>query len=360
MASPQDNDDLKASAPAEYFDASGMDSKPRPTSPTALVTAAMKESKVLMAGDTNHFNGNIAGLAQSTEMLAAAKKGGATHIAIEVDQGLQHAADKYMNNQIDRKGLETFVQRMYQGGQNNEDGAFTRMVLNTVDFAKDNNMKVVFADPHNGWGNKPGGLSPEEDEKWELENSRDRFRDTELVNRLNGILDSDKDAKIYMAYGDAHFSVDNGNKDSINGQMTKISLYSDRADFDKFEKDMQDPKAYGRQMGWMGVKPDLVYFMDEKTFSTTNETSNGVRKSVNEISAQPNPAAKQGFTSSTSNYGLEDGKKTALSSETAFNRAASSVTPAPDQGVEINNPTLQQKVAQNATLYLSTGTTGPT
>lgn len=353
MPSLLGNDAIKDTANADHFDVSGMNSSPRSVSLTSLVTAAMKESKLLMAGDTNHFNGDINALAQSPTMLSAAKKGGATHIALEVDQGLQHAADKYMNNQIGRPDLEKFIDRMYQGAQNNEDGAFTRLVMNTVDFAKNNDMKVVFADPHNGWGNKPSDLSPEDDAKWELENSRDRFRDTQLVNKLNNILESDKDAKVYMAYGDAHFSVDNGNKDSIDGPMTKISLYSTRADLENFEKDMQDPKAFGRQMGWMGVKPDLVYFIDTQTFSTTTETSDAVRKAVNDLTTKPATLLKQGFTSSTTEYDL-DSKKGALTSETAFNRAASAAIPLQDQDIEINNPTLKQKVASNATSYLST------
>lgn len=353
------DDDKKASAAADYFDVSGMENEPRKAAPADIVKTAMSKSRILMTGDTNHFNGDIIALAQSPAMLAAAKDGGATHIAIEVDQGLQHVADKYIANQVSRPVLEQFIDRMYRDAQNNEDGTFTRLVLDTVDFAKQNDMKIVFADPHNGWGNKPSGLSPEEDEKWELENSRDRFRDTELVGKLNNILDSDKNAKIYMAYGDAHFSVDNGNKDSLNGPMTKISLYSDRADLENFEKQMQDPNAFGRKMGWMGVKPDLVYFMDEGTFATTNETSNEVKNALKEMDAKSTiKPSNTGFTSSTANYGLDDDKRS-LTSGKAFNQAASGVTTTADQGIEITSPALQQKAASNAASYLSTGTSGP-
>jgi hypothetical protein len=71
------------------------------------------------------------------------------------------------------------------------------------------------------------------------------------------------------------------------------------------------------------------------------------------------PTSKQGFTSSTSDYGLGDDKKKSITSEAAFNRAASGIPRDPDQGMEIIDPTLQQKAAQNAASYLNTGTNGP-
>lgn len=335
------------------FDVSGIDSVPRPIEPTSLVTAAMKESRVLMAGDTDHYNIEVLNLALSEPMLSAAKKGGATHIALEIDKGLQWRADQFMKDEISVDDLKKAIHMMYAEQQSNENGEFTNRIVDTAVFAKNNDMKIIFSDPHNGWGNKPSGLTPEQDEKWELENARDRFNDTELVDRLNKILQSDKDAKIYLTYGDAHFSVNNGNKESIIGPMTKLSLYSSRANLNGFENIMQNPDAHGRKMGWMEVKPDLVYFIEEKTFSTTNATSDEIKKAINAIPSEQANTSKQGFSSSAENHITTD---CSLSKE--FTCAATTNSSADKLG-NATNPALSRTVSANDAFYLSRGTSGP-
>lgn len=72
------------------------------------------------------------------------------------------------------------------------------------------------------------------------------------------------------------------------------------------------------------------------------------------------PTPKQGFTSSAAEYGLDDDNNRKLTSETAFNRAASGEADAPNQDRElIATPALQQKAVQNTPSYLSNGTNGP-
>lgn len=70
---------------------------------------------------------------------------------------------------------------------------------------------------------------------------------------------------------------------------------------------------------------------------------------------KPSPPPKQGFTSSAPEYGLNNIQKTTLTSETAFNLAAFTITPDSEQGIEITKPDLKQKVASNAASYLHTG-----
>lgn len=345
---------IKLAPSPNYFDVSGIDGSPRPAAATDIVKTSMRQSRIFMAGDTNHFNGDIIGLALSPAMLTAAKDGGATHIAIEIDKGIQWQADKYMKGEISRQAFTQTIDNMYMGQQNNAEGAFTRLIVDTVDFAKNNNMQIVFADPHNGWGNKPNGMSPQDEKKWELENARDRFRDTELVDRLNSILEDNTQSKIYFAYGDAHLSVDNGNKASLNGPVTKMSLYSNRADLENFEKIMQNPEAHGRQMGWMAIKPELVYFIEEQAVATTSATPAELRRAIDEV-APAQKSIHNGFSSATSEYGLNDDQKKTLTAETAFNKVATVFA----EGTEISNPPLKQKVASNANSYLSIGIIGP-
>lgn len=81
---------------------------------------------------------------------------------------------------------------------------------------------------------------------------------------------------------------------------------------------------------------------------------NGIVSDFKVNANKPSPTSKQGFTSSSPDYGLDNSQKTTLTSETAFNRASSLITSGSEQGIEITKPDLKQKVASNATSYLST------
>lgn len=71
--------------------------------------------------------------------------------------------------------------------------------------------------------------------------------------------------------------------------------------------------------------------------------------------APSGPTQKQRFTSSTSEYDLDDPSKPNISSELAFNRAAIGITPKSEPAMDVKDPALMAKVVQNAPYNTQTG-----
>ena len=291
MAPRLHNDFSKSSCPAGLpLWEDGITEQPQTRKFADVIKSAAKNADIVMLGDTNHFDPDIHGLMAKDENLQALKDGGYTHITLEVSQRMQHWIDKFNRDELTQKQFEDKIHMSLQVAQSNEDGAWTRQIGKVAAFAKENGMQLAFIDPGNGENWCSNDLKGEELAACELDNDRDRFRDAPLSTSLNSLLKETPNAKVFQVYGSAHYSVDNGSKELLEGKSLKIDVYKSRASYEADKNDTRQDPSHVEKMGWGAIKPDLVYMMETQDAYTTCATPPAFAEDLTKSGSEPKPA----------------------------------------------------------------------
>ncbi len=264
-----------------------------------VITAAAPHARVIHYADTDHFDSSVRGMMADKGNLDTLKKAGFTDIAIEAPQGLQHWNDKLVDGALTRPEFEEKIHRALAVAQGNEEGAWTRQIGKTAEYARDNDMRLHFADPQNGAKWCDEALPDAQYQSCEKERVLDRYDDTTGLGPL--LKDPAKD-KTFLMYGAAHFSLDNGSREAAGGSYLKIDVYKDRPAYEGSKDAYKSDNDHGIPTN--KLKPDLVYLMDEQRVYTTCETSPALKNDVEAIGvdkqepklAPPAPATQQKYT----------------------------------------------------------------
>lgn len=251
-----------------------------------VIRAAAAHADVVMFGDTNHFDPNVRGIMGEDKNLKALKDAGFTHISVEVPKTMQHWVDKFNRDELTQQEFEDSIHLPLQPAQGNENKAWTRQLVKTAAFAKENNMQLVFADPKNGMDGCSSDLEKNEFEKCEEADNVARFRDNALSMATSSVLKENPNHKVFQIYGQAHYSVDNGSKEEIDGRVLKLDVYKNRGSYESDVNENKEPNSEAEKLGWGGVKPDMIYMIDTRDAYTTCSTPRGFREDLITLAKQ--------------------------------------------------------------------------
>lgn len=264
---------------------SGIDPAGTTASIAQVIKAAAPHARVIHYADTDHFDASVRGMMGDQNNLETLKESGFTDIAIEASRGLQHWNDKLVDGALTRPEFEEKIHRALSVAQGNEDGAWTRQIGKTAEYARDNNMRLHFADPQNGSGWCDETLPDPAYQACERERILDRYDDRAGLGPF--LKDPAKD-KIFLLYGAAHFSLDNGSREAAGGDYLKIDVYKDRPAYEGGKEAYKADNDQGIPTNKR--KPDLVYLMDEQRVYTTCETPPALKNDIEAMDAdRPEP-----------------------------------------------------------------------
>lgn len=257
---------------------SGIDSVGTKASFAQVIKVAAPHARIVHFADTDHFDPSVRGVMDNRENLDALRTSGFTDIAIEASRGLQHWNDKLVDGALTRPEFEERIHRALSVTQGNEDGSWTRQIGMTAEYARDHDMRFHFADPQNGSGWCDEAKPDAEYQTCENDRTLDRYDDRSGLGPF--LKDPAKD-KTFLMYGAAHFSLDNGSRESTGGSYLKIDVYKDRQAYEG-SKDVY--KADNDQgIPTNKLKPDLIYLIDEQRVYTTCQTNPTLKKDIEAI-----------------------------------------------------------------------------
>jgi hypothetical protein len=256
-----------------------------------VIATAAPHTDVFMYGDTDHYNLSVRGEMQKPENLAALKKSGFTDIAFETSKGLQSWNNAYVDGGLNRDELKAQISPALIAAKGNEKGEWTKQILDTAEFAKANEMNLHFADPNNGSLACDAALSAEE---CDIAETKDRYQDTQLsadhAARLAEPAADNQQRKIFQIYGSAHYSVDNGSRESVGGRTVKMDVYANRGAYESDKTILKEENDRGVMVG--EIKPELVYLLDSGTLHTTCATPPALAADLEQVAAQPSLDSK--------------------------------------------------------------------
>ncbi|HRK97144.1 MAG: hypothetical protein KDJ26_07175 [Alphaproteobacteria bacterium] len=268
----------------------GVDSTPSVVPLSDLIKKAAPYADIVMFGDTDHFDPTLRGSIAKDENLQAIKEAGFTHIALEVPKTMQHWVSKLNDGELSQKEFEEKINLPLFVAQGNEKGEWTRTIGKIAQFSKENDIQLVFADPKNGEGVcDPNTLDQKGIDQCEEDLERSRFQDDQLSADHSARVANDPKAKIFQAYGAAHYSVDNGSKEALSGRVIKIDVFQNRADYELDKSENMKPESHAEKMGWGGVKPDLIYMLKSQDAYTTCSTPSSLKEDIHEMPTDKRP-----------------------------------------------------------------------
>jgi|GEM_PF-2307124 hypothetical protein len=257
---------------------SGIDPAGTKASFAQVIKAAAPHARVVHFADTDHFDPSVRGVMDNRENLEALRTSGFSDIAIEAPHWLQRWNDKLVDGAVTRPEFEENIHRALSGTQGNGDGSWTRQIGMTAEYARDNGMRFHFADPQNGGKWCDESKPDAEVQACEKEATLDRYDDR---GGLGPFLKDPAKEKTFLMYGAAHFSLDNGSRESTGGSYLKIDVYKDRPAYEG-SKDVY--KADNDQgIPTNKLKPDLIYLIDEQRVYTTCDTDPALKKDIEAI-----------------------------------------------------------------------------
>lgn len=276
----------KQSCPADLpMHDSGINPQGTQASFAQVIAAAAPHARIVHFADTDHFDSSIVGVMNNRANLEALRTSGFTDIAIEAPRGLQHWNDKLVDGALTRPEFEKKIHMALSVAQGNGEGAWTRQIGMTAEYARDHGMRLHFADPNNGSGWCDEKLPNAEYDRCETARVLDRYDDRQGLGPF--LKDPAKD-KTFIMYGAAHFSLDNGSRESTGGSYLKIDVYKDRPAYEgskdvyKVDNDNNIPTNQ--------LKPDLIYLIDEQRVYTTCQTAPGLKQDIESL-GQDKPTA---------------------------------------------------------------------
>lgn len=264
---------------------SGINPQGTPASLAQVITAAAPHARIVHFADTNHFDPSVRGKMAEQANLDALKKSGFTDIAIESSRGLQHWNNKLVDGALTRPEFEQKINMAISVAQGNEEGQWTRQIGKMAEYARDQGMRLHFADPNNGEGWCDQKSPEAEYERCEKERVLDRYDDTGALGPA--LRDPTKD-KVFLLYGAAHFSLDNGSREAAGGNFLKLDVYKDRQAYEGNKIDYKADHQSGIPTNQ--IKPDLVYLIDEQRVYTTCQTAPALKQDVEALGPEK-PAA---------------------------------------------------------------------
>lgn len=252
---------------------SGIDPKGVKLSMDRVLPEAFKNAKVVMYGDTNHFNPMVMRPLENQKNLDALRDAGVKNIGTEMVKSHQPLIDKHYDGSITRDELET---AWNDGGlmdslKGNNTGELTRLYGGLAEYGAQNGIKLHAANPGNGY-------IYGEDGKLKDVGDVARFKDDQLVSDLNAM-----DGKTLLAYGHVHFSTNDSGRNDIEGGLVKMDVYQNRFDFESIRSAMARDATNGYKFN--EAKPDLVYFNDTGTVHTTCATPEVLKNDIQKAAA---------------------------------------------------------------------------
>lgn len=257
-----------------------------------IIATSAPHADVFMYGDTDHHNVGLRGEMGKPENLEAIKKSGFTDISIETSKGLQAWNNAYVDGALTRDDLKAQISPALIAAKGNEKGEWTQQILNTAEFAKTNGLNLHFSDPNNGSVVCGVDMSAEQ---CDIAETKDRYQDTQLsadhAARLAEPTANNQPRKILQIYGSAHYSVDNGSRESIGGKTVKMDVYADRAAYESDKTIFKEENKRGVNVN--EIKPELVYFLDSGTLHTTCATPPALAADLEQAATLPPPAPEE-------------------------------------------------------------------
>lgn len=246
-----------------------------------VIAAAAPHARIVHFGDTDHTDRSVSGVMAEQSHLDALRNAGFTDIAIEAPQDMQHWNDKLADGALTRQEFEAKIHPAFMATQGNENGDWTRQLGKTAAYARDHGMKFHFADPENGSQWCDQNLSEEAFQSCERANTLDRYDDT---GALGSSLRDPGKGKIFLIYGSAHFSLDNGSREAAGGSYLKIDVYKNRQAYEGDKDIFKEDHANGIPVNQL--KPDLIYLIDEQQVYTTCQTASALRSDIDAITPE--------------------------------------------------------------------------
>lgn len=234
----------------------------------SVIRAAAPHADILVVGDTNHDNPGIRETVNGQDTLNAIRDSGFTHIGVETSRRMQHWVDKLNDGALTRQEFESKIDMSLSVSQGNEDGGWTRQIGAMAEYSRDNNITFEFVDPDNGNQFCDESLPTDEYKSCDIQKWKDRFQDDALAAHMNANVQAG--GKGLLLYGSAHFSVDNGTRDGISGNVVKVDIYQNRQEYEADK--ILHRENYETGINTNTVKPDMIYFKDTQTLHTTCET----------------------------------------------------------------------------------------
>lgn len=226
--------------------------------------------RVVVWGDTNHYNPILLRPLEDDRVLETLKNGSVKHIATEAGKKHQPTIDAHYDGALTKEEMED---KFVAEGVAEYKGSYDFVLLHAklAEYGAKNDIKLHAINPRNGYvtdenGNTTFSMSA-------------RLQDDQLVSDLNGL-----DGKTLLAYGAAHGSVSNSGFDAINGGYIKMDVHRDRQHYDYAKAQTKENHEQGGEPT-NEVKPHLVYFLNQGTVHTTCATPPALKADIERVAA---------------------------------------------------------------------------